>query len=179
MSKGLCMQNKNQTGFTTILMIVIAAIFTVVASAAIIMIAHDVKKNTSTDTTAQTSPQSPTNQPSPQPPAATGIHPEATALKEQVVNVILSVRVRLEANYANNSWYPSEITPTFAKQWGDAQPTSKTFYQQYFTPPAGVKYTYVASPAGCTTAAKNCQGYTIKAIQTSNGTVIFEKQSSI
>jgi len=89
--------------------------------------------------------------------------------------------------YANNNYLPATLDSSLLISQSGSGVVSETVNgksvnpnQQYlsdFSLPSGAKYVYTATPAGCTTIAKNCLNYTLKAIDISNGAVIFDQTS--
>jgi len=98
--------------------------------------------------------------------------PLSDAAKQQATEQVYSISGRLEAYWATNDYYPSDINPsTFS---GDS--CTGDGCTSMFTPPAEVKFVYTPTPSGCTTSAQNCQHFTLEAVD-SGGNVIFSKNS--
>jgi cytoskeletal protein RodZ len=75
----------------------------------------------------------------------------------------------LEAYYTVNVYYPSDIAySNFSDMCSSSSP---------FTPPAGIHYSYVPTPAGCSTAAHNCQHFTLDALDSNNKAVAPQQKS--
>jgi Tfp pilus assembly protein PilE len=103
----------------------------------------------------------------------------SSKLQGETLANLSMIQTMLQSYFSNNSYYPSDLSPTqLINQSGNFQISSNGVTESgqqlasIFTPPAGVKYVYSATPSGCTTASKTCQNYILKAIQTSNGAVI-------
>lgn len=100
--------------------------------------------------------------------ASSAITPQQKSLAE--VN-IAGIHDLLAEYDANNGYYPGTLDPA------QILPKGNSSSLNMFTPPTGVKYLYKVSPTGCTTEAKNCQSYTLNAVQTANGSVIASQSS--
>ena len=70
----------------------------------------------------------------------------------------------LEAYWANNGYYPTKADYSTLSSAGATTDT--------FSFPAGIHFTYSPSPSGCTTAAQNCQHYTLDALDTNNNAIV-------
>ncbi len=86
----------------------------------------------------------------------------------------------LEAYYADYGFYPgslapAEFAPLDSSGSYSGSSTAVAFIQQATTTPAGVSYSYVLSPTGCTTASQACQHYTLSA-KGPDGSVLATKQ---
>lgn len=92
---------------------------------------------------------------------------------------VLSLDTILEAYFSNYNFYPGTDEPDeFAPlatsgNYNGTDPVAAV--QQDTTTPATVKYTYLPTPTGCSTAANNCQHFTLTAT-TNTGIVITQKQ---
>ncbi len=84
---------------------------------------------------------------------------------------IQTISVHLEMYFSVNAAYPSNLSEL-------SKPGQDTAIEEsILIAPGGVKYAYTPSPSGCTTAAKNCQHYSLSAISTANNADIIMKKS--
>lgn len=96
----------------------------------------------------------------------------APAIQAAAQSYAAIISMHLTAYNAIQSSYPASLD---AAQINSVLGSSGPGLQQLekiLTPPSGEKYSYVASPKGCSTAANNCTSYTLSVIQISNGQVL-------
>jgi|GEM_PF-3478756 hypothetical protein len=84
---------------------------------------------------------------------------------------VSSIATYLEIYFSDTNSYPSDINASsFAAQGPNVD-------QTVFTAPTGTKYVYTPTPSGCTTAAKNCQHFTLSVVSIGDSSTIVSKQS--
>jgi Tfp pilus assembly major pilin PilA len=83
---------------------------------------------------------------------------------------LYTIKSNLEAYWVQGTYYPSDISPS------NFSGTCSGDCSTPFAPTPGINVVYTPSPNGCTTAANNCQHYTLKAVETS-GAVLLQLNS--
>ncbi len=92
----------------------------------------------------------------------------------QVMQKVNLLQELLENYRSNNSpSYPAELSPDVLSN----QPGISGDASSMFVPPAGITYVYAALPKGCTTAGKDCIGFTLEA-KDAKGTVVYTAKSA-
>jgi Tfp pilus assembly protein PilE len=104
----------------------------------------------------------------------------SSADKTTATTNLSMIVAQLEVYFAaNGGYYPSSISPQeFAPSATNAQSSGDdpvATVQKATTTPVGVTYKYTATPDGCTTAAHNCQHYSLTATD-STGNLVSEKK---
>lgn len=138
-----------------LLLIAVILVVLIVGIGASAMAMHHKKPSAKVTATAQTKPVN-----------STSTAPSSTLSEQDKETAKINVRslqANLEAYGADhNGIYPGEID---ASNFPDADPS-------IYKAPAGTKLVYTPRPANCTTAAKNCKGYTLESIAIADGSVI-------
>ncbi len=78
----------------------------------------------------------------------------------------------LSVYFTNNNSYPEALSASQLTSQSGLSSSSVKIEQNIFTPPSGVAYVYNPSPKGCTTKAKTCVSYNLKAVDLANNTTI-------
>ena len=113
-------------------------------------------------------------------PISTGYTPAATSAPSglsntQIANTqsnVVIIESQLANYFATYGYYPSTLTPqAFSTLTDNRGASPEAVIQHSLATPNGVRYIYNASPSGCSSTAKNCQNFTLRA-ETGNGKVI-------
>lgn len=84
-----------------------------------------------------------------------------------------TIQLALSAYFSANNSYPSDLSPANLLNLNISGLTSSTF-----TAPSGTKFSYRATPSGCTTSDKKCNYYVLEVIDVNTNQVVLVLHSN-
>ncbi|MEO6760775.1 MAG: hypothetical protein ABI220_00145 [Candidatus Saccharimonadales bacterium] len=161
------MKYKDSAGFAKLLLIIAILIVAFVAISIIGVLQDGSTRSSAPSFASLPKVQSKTNNSG----SSASNSPSDPNLQIDVSMAMVDVQGELRGYFDVTKSYPSDLSsPEQIISQSNAQSgnTGQDLIDE-FTAPAGAKYVYSATPEGCTTAAKNCQQYTLNVIEISSG----------